>query len=173
MGNPVLSAISDRRSIRGYKKDPVTEEQLGALLKAVQESPSACNKQPWYFTVVRNKSVVGEVNAEANKLIERKGDMFYDAPAVIFISGEKGWKWSKLDAGIAVQTLALAAHSLGLGSVILGLPDAAFYGPRADYFNKLLKFPGGYEFAIAIAIGVPGTTKEPHEVAPDKVAFIG
>jgi nitroreductase len=173
MGNPVLAAISERRSIRGYKKDSTTKEQLDALLKAASEAPSARNQQPWHFTVVRNKAIVSEVNAEANKILgEDLGDIFYDAPTVIFISGEKNWKWSKLDAGIAVQTIALAAHALGLGSVILGLPDAAFSGPRQEYFNNLLKFPKNYEFAVAIALGVPATTKEPHDAAPDKIQYV-
>ena len=174
MSNPVLDAISNRRSIRGYRKDALAKEQLDALLKAAAEAPSARNRQPWHFTVVRNMDVVAEVNAEANKIIgEDMGDIFHGAPTVIFISGEKGWKWSKLDAGIAVQTIALAAHSMGLGSVILGLPDAAFMGPRAEYFDKLLKFPENYEFAIAIAVGVPNTTKEAHDILPDKVQYVG
>jgi nitroreductase len=173
MNNPVLGAISDRRSIRAYKRDNITKDQIDTILKAALESPSARNKQPWHFTVVRDQKVIAEVNEEANKIIgEDVGDIFYAAPMVIFISGEKDWKWSKLDAGIAVQTIALAAHSLGLGSVILGMPDAAFRGPRVDYFNKLLKFPDNYEFAIAIAIGVPNTTKKAHENLPDKVKYI-
>jgi nitroreductase len=173
MSNKVLEAIANRRSIRAYKEDAVTEEQLAAMLKAAAESPSARNRQPWHFTVVRNKNVLAEVNAEANKLIgEDLGDVFHGAPRVIFISGDKGWKWSKLDSGIAVQTIALAAHSLGLGSVILGLPDAAFKGPRVEYFNNLLKFPDDYEFAIAIAIGVSDTTKEAHDITTGKVSYV-
>ncbi|MDR0654129.1 MAG: nitroreductase [Synergistaceae bacterium] len=173
MTNQVLSAISERRSIRDYKPDPVTDEQLGIILRAAQESPSARNEQPWHFTVVRNKETVREVNEESNKnLGDDHGDIFYDAPVVIFISAERGWKWSKLDSGIAVMNIALAAHSLGLGSVVLGLPDAAFNGPRENYFNKLLKFPENYEFAVAIAIGVPGATKEAHPIKPGKIAYV-
>jgi nitroreductase len=173
MSNQVLSAISERRSIRGYKPDPVTDEQLGIMLRAAQESPSACNEQPWHFTVVRDKEIVREVNEESNKnLGDDHGDIFFDAPVVIFISAERDWKWSKLDSGIAVMNIALAAHSLGLGSVILGLPDAAFNGPRENYFNKLLKFPENYEFAVAIAIGVPDTTKEAHPIKPGKIAYV-
>ena len=173
MNNPVLVAISDRRSIRAYGRDKMTQDQLDAILKATFAAPSARNKQPWHFTVVRDQQVIAEVNEEAGHIIgDDVGDIFYAAPTVIFISGEKDWKWSKLDAGIAVQTIALAAHSLGLGSVILGMPEAAFKGPRGDYFNKLLKFPDNYEFAIAIAIGVPATTKEEHENLPDKVKYV-
>ena len=176
MKNPVLDAIADRRSIRAYKQDPITQDQLDAILKAAFESPSARNRQPWHFTVVRDQKVIAEVNEEAQKnMKENLGfeDIFFAAPTVIFISGEKGWKWSKLDAGIAVQTIALAAHSLGLGSVILGLPQYAFDGPRVEYLNKLLKFPDNYEFAIAIAIGVSNTTKEAHPNSAGKVKFVG
>ena len=173
MSNPVLEAIFDRRSIRAYKQDKMTQDQLDSILKAAFASPSARNQQPWHFTVVRDQHVIAEVNEEANKIIgEDVGDIFYAAPTVIFISGEKGWKWSKHDAGIVVQNIALAAHSLGLGSVILGMPDAAFLGPRVEYFNKLLKFPDDYEFAIAISIGVPNTTKREHPNLPDKVKYV-
>jgi nitroreductase len=72
-----------------------------------------------------------------------------------------------------VQNIALAAHSLGLGSVILGLPDAAFTGSRGDHFNKLLKFPENHVFAVAIAIGVPNATKEAHPIEPGRIDYIG
>jgi len=176
MSNPVLEAISNRRSIRAYRQDPITQEQLDAVIKAALESPSARNRQPWHFTVVRDMNVIAEVNEEAMKNMKEEigiEDIFFAAPTVIFISGEKEWVWSKLDAGIAVQTIALAAHSLGLGSVILGLPRYAFDGPRAEYLNKLLKFPDNYEFAIAIALGAANTAKEAHPILPGKVEYVG
>ncbi|GHT93329.1 hypothetical protein FACS1894140_6370 [Spirochaetia bacterium] len=39
MGNPVLTAISERRSIRSYKGDKITKEQFDILLKAAEEAP--------------------------------------------------------------------------------------------------------------------------------------
>jgi nitroreductase len=172
MSNPVLAAIADRRSNRGYKPEQLTKEQLDAIISAAFQAPSARNAQPWHFTVVQDQAVIKEVNDEANLRLERTGDIFYGAPTVIFISSEAESKWSRLDSGIAVQTIALAAHSLGLGSVILGLPDAAFSGDKADYLSKLLKFPDGHKFAIAIAIGIPTVTKEAHPNEPGRIDFI-
>ncbi|MCL2058074.1 MAG: nitroreductase [Oscillospiraceae bacterium] len=176
MSNPVLAAIADRRSNRAYKKDPLTKEQLDAILLAAVQSPSARNAQPWHFTVVQDGAILAEINAESSKNLNRDvGDIFYGAPAVIFIAANVNGptpKWARLDCGIAVQNIALAAHSLGLGSVILGMPDAAFTGPRADYFNKLLKFPDTYEFAVAISIGAATDTKGAHPVEPNKIAYI-
>ena len=172
MTNPVLTAISERRSIRQYKPEQITEEQLQALLCAAVEAPSARNLQPWHFTVAQDTAVLAEVNAEATAILGREGDIFYAAPTVIFISADKASDWGKLDSGIAVQNIALAAQSMGLGSVILGLPAAAFKGPRADYFAGLLKFPAAHEFAIAIAVGYPDCTKEAHPVEDGRVAYI-
>jgi nitroreductase len=172
MTNPVLTAIADRRSNRGYKPEQITKEQLDAILTAAQQAPSARNAQPWHFTVVQNQAVIKEVNDEANSILNRTDDIFYGAPTVIFISCDSSSKWGRLDSGIAVQTIALAAHSLGLGSVILGLPDAAFTGARADYFNQLLKFPESHKFVVAIAIGVPTVTKEAHPIEPNRIDFI-
>jgi len=67
--------------------------------------------------------------------------------------------------------LYLAAVSL-LGSVILGLPAAAFKGPRTDYFAKLLKFPTTHEFAIAIAVGCPDGAKEAHPVEDGRIDYV-
>jgi nitroreductase len=175
MSNPVLSAIADRRSIRAYKDAQLTREQLDAILKAARESPSANNSQPWHFSVVQKPAILKEINDEVHKNLSNADlppDIFFAAPTVIFLSTDAESRWGRLDNGIAVQTIALAAHSLGLGSVILGLPEAAFAGPRKAYFDKLLKFPSGRSFAVAIAIGVPSATKEAHPQEPDRITFV-
>ena len=171
--NFVLDAIAGRRSVRAYKPQTVTKDQLDALLKAAVESPSARNLQPWHFTIVQSAAILDEVNQEAlkNFSLPPIRDIFYGAPLVIFISADQQNSFGKMDSGIAVQTLSLAAWSLGLGSVILGMPGGAFIGDRKEYFEKLLKFPEGYEFAIAIAIGEAADTKEAHPVEPGKIDF--
>jgi nitroreductase len=174
MGNPVLQVIADRRSIRSYKDETVTREQLDTLLKAALESPSARNAQPWHFSVTQNPALLGEINKEAIKILNKEDndDIFHGAKTAIFLSCDAGSRWGRLDCGIAVENIALAAHSIGLGTVILGMPDAAFTGPRGDYFSGLLKFPQGHSFAVAIAVGVPAGTKEAHPQEPDRVSFV-
>ena len=172
MSNPVLEAIASRRSNRGYAPEQLTQEQLEALLTAAGQAPSARNAQPWHFTVVQDASIIKEVDDEANAILGRADSIFYGAPTVIFISADSASKWGRLDSGIAVQTIALAAQALGLGSVILGLPDAAFTGPRAGYFKERLKFPEGHDFTVAIAVGTPTATKEAHPVEPSRITFL-
>ena len=52
-------------------------------------------------------------------------NFYYNAPTVLILSADKDFKWSKLDAGIAAQNIALAAQSMGLGSLIIGIIDDA------------------------------------------------
>jgi len=173
MDNPVLKAIADRRSIRSYKPEKVTREQIDILLKAAGEAPSARNLQPWHFSVVQNPALLAEINAEViNVLKEDVGKIFHGTETVIFLSYDSASKWGRLDCGIAVQNIALAAHSIGLGTVILGRPEPALSGPRAEYFKRQLKFPEGHIFGIAIAIGVPAGTKEAHPLEPGRISFV-
>ncbi len=173
MPNPVLTAISQRRSIRKYEKTPLTKEQIDTLLQAALEAPSARNAQPWHFSVVQSAEILAELNAESAKNTGNASmNIYFDAPCVIFLSCVKSGRYAVLDCGIAVENIALAAHSMGLGSVILGMPDSAFAGDKKEYFEKLLKFPEGYEFTIAIALGVPATTKEAHPIGENKIDFI-
>lgn len=170
--NPVINAIHERRSIRDYKDRPVTQEELKVILDAAVASPSARNAQPWHFSVVTDNAVLTEINKEASLKIGREMDIFYNAPLVIFISGDAQNKFASIDCGIATQTIALAAFSLGLGSVILGFPEVAFSGEKKDDFKQRLQFPEGYEFAIAVAIGEPASSKEAHPVKEDAISIL-
>jgi nitroreductase len=173
MNNPVLSAISERRSIRSFKDQKISRDQFDILLKAAVEAPSARNAQPWHFSIVQDAAILREINQEVSKILDKDmGDIFHGAPAAIFLSCDPAARWARLDCGIAVQNVALAAHSIGLGTVILGRPDPAFTGPRKDHFDKLLKFPQGHSFAVAIAVGVPAGTKDAHPLEPDRISFI-
>jgi nitroreductase len=173
MANPVVTAIADRRSIRKYKAQQLSGDQLDALLKAAVEAPSAGNRQPWHFSIVQNQDIIKDINAEAGKAAGKDlGDIFFAAPTVIFISCDAASRWGRLDCGIAVENIALAAQSLGLGTVILGRPDAAFTGPEGPRFSKLLKFPEGHSYAVAIAVGIPDTTKEAHPLEPGRIDYI-
>lgn len=121
-------------------------------------------------------------NDEAAKVMGKDGSprfsdpdfqIFYYAPTVVFIFGEKDFPWTQVDCGIAVENIALAAEGLGIGSVILGLPKPAFTGDRADELRKRLQCPEGYDFVIAIALGYSIDMKEPHDLREQKISRIG
>ena len=187
MNNPVLEAIAGRRSIRAYKSEQISEEQLQALIAAAQQAPSARNLQPFHFTVVQDQALLSRINESmrAEVLKTASGKMketfsasqysvFYHAPTVIFISTDMSAekRYARHDCGCAAENIALAAHSMGLGTVILGMPWEAFKGPDGDEYRRLLRFPEGYDYMVSVAVGVPAATKEAHPVAGGLVDII-
>ena len=177
----VLQAISGRRSHRVYREEQLPEEVLSSILRAGLEAPSARNRQPWHFSVVEDAALIQEIHDEAAKVMGKGGSprfadtdfqIFYHAPAVVFLFGEKDFPWTQVDCGIAVENMALAAEGLGVGSVILGLPQPAFKGSRADELRTRLRCPEGYDFVIAIALGYAVDMKEPHDLREEKISRI-
>jgi len=123
-----------RQSCRSYDETrPVEEEKLTAVLEAARLAPSACNGQPYHFTVCR-----GEAAAEAARLTRGMGGMnkfAVQAPVLIVISERpyvksaalgakvKNNDYRSMDIGIAASYLTAEAAAQGLGTCILGWFD--------------------------------------------------
>lgn len=185
MNNSILQAIEERRSIRAYTGEQISKEQLDTILAAALASPSARNNQPWHFTVVQRQELIEKINQAALTQLKIGADeamlarlsapgftIFHGAPTVIFISANGEGRYAVVDCGIAVENIALAAYGLGLGSVILGLPIAAFEGPMKKELEKEMDFPEGSSFQIAIAIGHPAAGKEKHPAGEGKITIL-
>ncbi len=183
MSNPVLQAIADRRSNRGYAPEQISEEQLQALLIAAQQSPSARDLQPWHFSVVQDRALLDEFALDYAKIMAQNSEkpdigsgyhLFFRAPTVIFLSTAEMpvSRFAQVDCGIAAQNIALAAHALGLGSVILGRPMDVFGSPRGEYYERKMRFPEGNHFAIAIAVGRPTLSKGAHKFREGRISRV-
>lgn len=185
--NEVMKAILERRSTRGFNDVQLTEEQLQTLIDAALASPTARNTQMWHFSVVQNKELLDQFNAELAKLIASKlpegargrfedndFHVFYNAPTVIFISRpeECDNRFVEVDCGIACENIALAAQGMGLGTVIIGMAKDLFLCERGEYYKKAFAFPEGYQFSIAIVVGNNTVTKEAHPIGENKVSIV-
>ena len=182
--NEVLKTIAGRNSCRDYKDEQLTDEQLETIINAALAAPSAMNRQPWRLVVIRDKALIEELDVEGvsvmaaaedksayERTMSRGGKLFYGAPCLIYILHDVT-KYSMLDSGILCQNIALAAHSIGLSTCIVGMALMPISGPNGAEIKKRLNFPEGFEFAIGILVGTPNTGKEPHEPDPSKVTYI-
>lgn len=156
----LMEAIKERRSIRKYEDKEVPEDLLKQVLEAVQWAPSWANTQCWEIIVVKDqatKQQLQEVMAKGNPATKA----IVDAPLVLAVCGKlkssgyykdqvttKFGDWFLFDLGIATQSLCLAAHDLGLGTVIVGLFDH-------DKAANILAVPEGYELVALIPLGYP------------------
>lgn len=163
--NDVIKAIKERRSVRTYKDDQLPQEDLNLILEAGLYAPTAHNEQPWHFTVVQNADLLTEINKRANVVMalsdnewlsglgkDPKFRASYNAPTVIFISGREGAMSLPTDLSAAAQNMMLAAQSLGIGSVWVGLLWPFINLPEA---KSILELPEGYKPVHGIAFGYP------------------
>jgi len=194
-----LKTIKDRRSVRTFTKDDVTEAEINALLHAANAAPSAHNQQSWRFIILR-----GEKKQELAQLVTTRSASFprpaqallrmgaksiISAPVVIAVANtgdliRHGTELFQVEkemandffrtmeiqsSAAAVENILLAATALGLGTVWLGI----LYLIKDDVL-RFLGEPEG-EFMAVVPVGRPskvgsGPKKHPLEM---KVKYLG
>jgi nitroreductase len=153
----VLRFIQQRRSIRQYKKAPVTEGQVETLLRAAMAAPSAGNEQAWAFIVVRDRARLEEIMK-----IHPYAGMLKTAALAILVCGDLSREKHKgmwvQDCSAATQNLLLAAAGIGLGTCWCGVHPRA---EREEDCRKLFGLPEHVAPFAVIAVGVPDEKKGP------------
>ncbi len=171
-----LEAIRNRRSIRQLKSDKIDDATLEKVLEAGRWAPSWGNTQCWRFIVVTDQDVKAQLNATrpvrpppatASATAPPPPPPSHpviDAPVVIAVCAElnkagvrpdgtpatdKGATWYMYDTALATQNLCLAAHALGLGTVIIG---GGFDARKA---SDILKVPQGFAVVVLLPLGYP------------------
>lgn len=146
-----LEALLTRRSIRKYTDKEIEAERLNTILKAGMYAPSAVNKQPWEFIVVRdveNRRKITEVHENSK--------MLPDANVGIVVCINKNEQhadgYGIQDCTAAIQNMLLAAHAQGIGAVWLGVYPRM---NRVDAIAKLFKLPEHIQPLAILSLGYP------------------
>lgn len=152
-----LEAILGRRSIRRYTDEPVTEEQIEAILRAAMAAPSAGNQQSWRFVVVTNERQLERLS-EATPY----SGMLAKAAVGLVICGdtrdEKHPGYWVQDCSAAIENALVAIHAMGLGAVWIGVHPVQ---ERVDNVRRICEIPEGIVPMSMMAIGHPEETKPP------------
>ncbi len=115
--NEVLQNILTRRSVRDFSDQTISKEHLETLIKAGLSAPSGRGRQTWKFTGILNQAIITDLATTLGTLLGREGYDFYKPSALILVSNESDSPWGRDDNACALQTIFLAAHSMGIGSV--------------------------------------------------------
>lgn len=152
----VRECILKRRSIRKFKDEDITKDIIKDLLECAMAAPSACNKQPWEFYVIKNDALLEK--------IKRVGKYTnFNSPCVIIVCGNRERTLSKRDndffiqdCSAAIENILLRATSLGLGTVWCGiLPMEIVYKNTKEVLN----LPDNIEPLGMIHVGYPNEEK--------------
>jgi nitroreductase len=155
----IMDVIARRVSCRAYKPDPVPEAHVLQILEAARLAPSACNKQPWRFAVVRDAGLRRRI-VEEGFLPGINMPWAIVAPVHVVIGMEtsflthnlgasvSGVDYPWVDMGIAGEHLVLAATELGLGTCWIGWIKSAVISDIVDW-------PRSVKPAAVITVGYP------------------
>jgi nitroreductase len=147
-GHDLLAAVSSLRATRWFTGDPVTDDELRAVLEAARWTGSARNRQPWRFVIVRDAGVRRELG-----LLGSYAAHLAAAPVVVALAVDEdgGGEDAQFDAGRVAQNLMLAAGALGLGSC----PASFFPRANADRASLLCRVTEPWRVRTAISLGRP------------------
>ena len=165
----VFEALATRRSIRKFRDTPIEEEKLRAVLEALRQSPTWANMQCPRVIVVRDavaKQGISELSylesffaPKGYKSNPAQGALA-TAPVVLVLcadpaqsGGLRGQEYYLADAGIAAQSLMLAARALGLGSVFVGVF-------QEEPLRDLLGIPENIRVVGLFPLGYPAEEKK-------------
>ena len=194
-----LSALTARRSIRQFTNEPVPDETIRRILAAACRAPSAHNRQPWRFAVVRSEKVHRELSQamaarhrsdletdglqreEIEARLERRRERLEEAPVVIVLCltmvGMDTYPDARRQTAertLAIQSLALAGGHLLLAAHAEGLGACWICAPlfAPEVVREVLDLPADWDPQAAILLGRPAEAgKETQRRAADEVTL--
>jgi nitroreductase len=177
--NDTVKTIMERRSIRKYKPQQISEEELNCILDCGLWAPSARNTQNWHFTVIQNGGLISWMNEKTKENMAAGGrqtskdfNVYYNAPTVILISGDANDSWMTDNCAYAVENMCLAAQSLGIASVIIGMARFLFGTSETGAYTKEFGVPEGYKPLYAVCFGYSDDKPEPPKRIGGKINYI-
>lgn len=163
--------IKGRRSVRCYTKEPVSKEQIEAILEAGVWAPTAMAREPWRFIIVEDEKLINYVSDETKVVVQQmmpllaeryktKEDIIcYNAPVLILVCAEKDPQWNtmnRVDCALAAQNMFLKAYELRLGTCYMGF--VSLLNSKPDILRKI-GVPENCELMVPFILGHPETKR--------------
>ena len=168
----VFDAVCTNIAVRDFKDEKIKEEHLLRILEAGQLCQSGKNLQPWYFIVIRNKAMLGELadlmKGDVDEGIVRK------APTAIAIISDPSSEFHIVDAARAAQNMTLVAWELGIGSCWISGPEPPDRQPCRNMVKQLLHVPESLNLIDLIVLGYmkrPLIIKQKRRKNLEEIAF--
>lgn len=145
--------IFDRKTVRTFSPNKVTQEQINLLIKAAFAAPTGGNQRSCEFIVVTDRNVM--VNMKKGNPYSQALDT---APLTIVIAANTKTamfpELLTLDAGIAAQSILVQVSKLGLTSVAMSIAPQR---TRIEGVSQALRVPAEIIPQIMICVGQPST----------------
>lgn len=168
--NETIKTLLNRRSIRKFKPDQITDEELNAVLEAGKYAPSGANQQSAILIAVQNKEMIKKLTKMNAAVIGKDVDPYYGAPTIILVLAEKNKATPVEDASLAIGNMYNAAFSLGLGSCWVHRTKQMFESEEGKSLLKEWGVEGEYIGVGSCILGYPDC--EFPKAAPRKENYV-
>lgn len=171
MDNPVLTALKTRRSIRSYKAEQITDEELRTVLEAGTWAPTGKGLQDPWIVAVQDAALKEKLSQMNRAFLGIDSDPFYGAPTfvLVFASRPEKWRNGVQDASLVLGNMMLAAHAIGLGSCWINREREMFDTEEGKALLKQWGLPEDVMGVGALALGYPAA--EPKAPKPRKEGY--
>lgn len=139
------SIFENRRAIRSFKEDAVSDEDIKKIIAAFQTSPCGMHQpEVMNLVVVKNSGL-------RNKIEQATANSCYNAPVLFVINTKKDSMFGERDASVAAENIMLEAADLGLGSVYV-MGGAVKLNDHVDVQQEL-GINSAFQTTVIVAVG--------------------
>ncbi|MBP5627336.1 nitroreductase [bacterium] len=155
MDNEILKALRERRSIRSFKKEQITDEELKAVLEAGTYAPTGMGYQDPWIVAVQDPEIIAQLVRMNAAVMNSKNNPYYDAPTIVLVFGSPLEKWgnSVCDGSLVLGNMMNAAHAIGLGSCWINREREMFATEEGKELMAKLGLPEGLIGIGSISLG--------------------
>lgn len=139
-----LSILTDSKTNWYFTSEPVGENDMHTILEAGVNTASAINEQPWVITVVTNPEIIAQLGDTPSTR---------QAPVMILVSVTSSNEMKILDAGLATQSMQIAARALGFATKIETTAARTIRNDPSGKWAELLNIPSDKACRAALFIG--------------------
>ncbi len=168
--NEALKVLTERRSCRSYRPDPVPAELLERILEAGTYAATGMGRQSPLMIAVTDRATRDRLSRMNAAVMGSDKDPFYGAPALVVVLADRRVPTYLYDGSLVMGNLMNAAHALGLGSCWIHRAKEEFDSEEGLELLRSLGIEGDYEGIGHCILGYP--TKEPGPAAPRKDHYI-
>lgn len=170
MMNETVKTMVERRSVRAYKPDMISQEDMETILKAGTYAASGMDRQPSVIVAVTDKKTRDQLSKMNADIMGAGSDPFYGAPVVLVVLADKKAPTYLYDGSLVLGNMMNAAQSLGIGSCWIHRAKEEFESAEGKALLKEWGIEGDYEGIGHLVLGYAAAPAK--EAKPRKEGYV-
>ena len=153
MNEEMVKGLLARRSVRSFKPEQITDEELDTVLRCGMYAPTAKGTQSPIIVAVQDPEEVNAVNALNAKFMPHGGNPYYGAPTILLVLVPEEDPFGDLNGAAVLTNLCNGAYAAGLGSCWINRPQQMFAADEGKEMLRRWGVQGSWRGVGSVALG--------------------